>query len=512
MSNKKLWKVLIVDDEKKWVDEYEEWVKDLVKKFGWDAWFHKDVKKAYNGEDALKIIRDDKEVNVVISDIFMQPKCNRECVAPANPDQEEPFGGIWLATEIYTAYLEKSDKKRDIGCLLISNKRDAEKYLKKWIPENWYSKGSEYSEGFIQFVEKFSETPKFEEEFLNKTYLAFAKVAKIWRMMEGVPFSKIITINSKMKEILSKVQTVSETPSTVLLLGESGTGKELFARAIHHSSPRKDKPFIVVNCAAMPENLLESEFLGYEKGAFTGAVAMQYGKFELANNGTIFLDEVGDMSPSLQVKLLRVLAGNGFMRVGGKETINVDVRVIAATNQDIEKMVKEKKFREDLYYRINIVPIEIPPLRERKEDIPLLVKCFLKEFNTEANRSLEIKDETIEQMFSYDWHGNVRELENFIERAVASKNEGEIIEAIKRKTTTRDGNIPDPMGINIPDEGLDMEGMLTDVKKGLIKKALQMTNGNMTEAAKLLQVNARTFARHCGDLDLKAFIQSLKKD
>ena len=192
MTNKKLWKVLIVDDDKDDVERYERWVKGLVVEFGWQAWFHNDIKKAYNGEEALNIIKEDKEINVVISDIFMQPNCNRECVAPANPDQEEPFGGIWLAREIYSTYLKVPDKKRDIGCLLISNKIDAEKYLKKWISEDWYLKDSGDSEGFIQFVEK--SLDEFEEEFLNKTYLAFAKVVKIGRIMEGVPFSKIITI------------------------------------------------------------------------------------------------------------------------------------------------------------------------------------------------------------------------------------------------------------------------------------------------------------------------------
>ncbi len=307
---------------------------------------------------------------------------------------------------------------------------------------------------------------------------------------EGLP--TIIGSSALMKSLIEKVRKVAKTRSTVLLLGESGTGKELFARALHHLSPRAEGMFVPVNCAAIPRELLESELFGHEKGAFTGASSRRLGKFELAHGGTLFLDEVAELELSLQAKLLRVLQDHCIERVGGTKLIQVDVRVIAASNTDLRKAVREGRFREDLYYRLNVFPIEIPPLRERKEDIPLLVEFFIdrfsKEMKTEKKR---LTDEAMKLLMEYDWKGNVRELENTIERAMI----------------LADGNWIEPRHISLisPDtdtclEALPMEGPLEETTKAAlkiaeslrIKRALERSRWNKTRAAEELQISYKT--------------------
>ncbi|HMK61214.1 MAG TPA: sigma-54 dependent transcriptional regulator, partial [Dissulfurispiraceae bacterium] len=234
----------------------------------------------------------------------------------------------------------------------------------------------------------------------------------------------IVGTSSSIRRIYSLISKVSQSDSTVLVLGESGTGKELVARTIHYSGKRADKPFIPVNCGAIPADLLESELFGHEKGAFTGAIASRTGRFELADGGTVFLDEIGEMSPMLQVKLLRVLQERSFERIGGSKTVNVDVRVISATNRNLEDAVKTGRFREDLYYRINVIPIEIPPLRERTEDLPLLCDFFMEKHAARFGRNaLKITDEAFKIFVGYGWPGNVRELENTLERLLVLKDD-----------------------------------------------------------------------------------------
>ncbi len=233
----------------------------------------------------------------------------------------------------------------------------------------------------------------------------------------------IVGSSPVIRNLIDIIEKVARTDSTVLLLGESGTGKSLFAKTIHALSERKDKPFITINCAAIPEHLLESELFGYEKGAFTGAYASRKGKFELANGGTVFLDEIGDMPLSLQPKILRVIQDKEIERIGGDKTIKVDVRIIAATNRDLKKLVEEGKFREDLYYRLNVIPIYIPSLRERREDIPLLVEYFLDLYNKKHGKRVKITPEALKVMMDYEWSGNVRELENLMERLVVMKDD-----------------------------------------------------------------------------------------
>lgn len=241
-------------------------------------------------------------------------------------------------------------------------------------------------------------------------------------------FHNIIGVSDEMQEVFKIIHKVSKGKATVLIRGESGTGKELIARALHYESPRSKGPFIAINCAALPENLLEAELFGYEKGAFTGAVTSKKGKFELADNGTIFLDEIGDVSPHVQAKLLRVLQEHSFERLGSTKTINVDVRVVAATNRDIEKMAKEGSFREDLYWRLNVVPIFLPALKERKEDIPILIDYFLQRFNREYKKNVSLTKDAFKRLLEYDYPGNVRELENTIERLVVLSEGDKVFE------------------------------------------------------------------------------------
>jgi len=301
-------------------------------------------------------------------------------------------------------------------------------------------------------------------------------------------FENILGISFGMQKIFELIEKVTDTNATVLITGESGVGKELVARAIHYNSSRKDNPLVVVNCGAIPENLLESELFGYEKGAFTGAVNTRLGKFEIANKGTIFLDEIGDMSLNLQVKILRVLQEKAFERIGGTKTIKVDIRVLAATNRILENLVKEGTFREDLYYRLNVVPIHIPPLRERKQDIPLLLNSFLEESNRLNDADVKgFSEEAMDILINYDYPGNVRELKNIVERNVILKKNGiiEVEDLPEKLWKARDNH-----------QQLDIqkgyETLVTEFEKSIIAKALQETKGVKSKAANMLNLNRTT--------------------
>lgn len=317
-------------------------------------------------------------------------------------------------------------------------------------------------------------------------------------------FPKIIGKSKQLMEVVEKVQKVAAGNTTVLLLGESGTGKELFARAVHYLSPRKDGPFVAINCAAIPRDLMESEIFGHEKGAFTGAVGKKLGKFELADKGTIFLDEIGDMDPSLQVKLLRVIEENELMRVGGTVKIRIDVRVISASNKDLVAAISDQKFREDLYYRISVFPVMIPPLRERREDIPMLVEYFISYYCKEIKKDLKtLSQPAMELLMNHVWTGNVRELQNCIERAVILSDGREIY--------------PEHLGIKLREgEGisasnLPMEGTLQEISSAatrmaetmLIKKVMKETSGNKTRAAEILQVSYKTLLTKIKDYGIE---------
>ncbi|MCL5270070.1 MAG: sigma-54 dependent transcriptional regulator [bacterium] len=294
------------------------------------------------------------------------------------------------------------------------------------------------------------------------------------------------------------IQTVADSDSTILILGESGTGKELVARAIHYNSSRANKPLIPVNCGAIPEDLLESELFGHVRGAFTGATMNRIGRFQMADGGTIFLDEIGDMSPKLQVKLLRVLQEQTFEMVGSTETVRVNVRIITATNRDLEKDVAEGRFREDLFYRLNVIPITIPPLRSRRDDIPILVAHFVDQFNRlKGRRITRFTDAALRVLQSYDWPGNVRELENLVERMAILNTEGEIdVAQLPEKFS---GLAPAPMpvtvspdSLDIPDEGIDFNALVDEFETQLINKALEKAGGIKNKAAALLNIKRTT--------------------
>lgn len=308
----------------------------------------------------------------------------------------------------------------------------------------------------------------------------------------------IIGRSPQMQAVYQMIETVAATTSTVLITGESGTGKELVARAIHNLSNRDPVRFVSINCGAFTETLLESELFGYMKGSFTGAVSNRKGLFEAAEGGTIFLDEIGETTPAMQVKLLRVLQERSIRRVGGVEEIPVDCRVVAATNRDLAQMVEDGTFRNDLYYRISVIPIEMPPLRARRIDIPDLVRHFLDKYSAAANRNaMEISEETMRYLESYDWPGNVRELENTIERAVALE-QGVIIKPERlpeRILKYKPRNITD---LDLPEDGIDLEAYLAQLEKDYIIRALQRTGGNQTRAAEILHMPVRSL-RHLLD-------------
>ena len=309
------------------------------------------------------------------------------------------------------------------------------------------------------------------------------------RVYKELKIEGIVGRSRQIMEVLDLVHRVAPTNATVLLRGESGVGKELFARAIHFLSPRANKPFIAVNCAAIPENLLEAELFGYEKGAFTGAYGTKKGKFELADGGTIFLDEIGDMPLSLQVKLLRVLQEKEVERLGASKPIKVDVRVIAATNRELERLIEKGSFREDLYYRLNVVPIFIPPLRERREDIPILVQHFLGGFKREYAKEVQVSPEVMDALVNYGWPGNVRELQNVIERMVILDTDGvltqeELPSELREKT-------PKPQAMTTKGgEPLNGES-IWDIEKRLIEKTLQETGFVIKETARRLGMTPR---------------------
>jgi two-component system, NtrC family, response regulator PilR len=339
-----------------------------------------------------------------------------------------------------------------------------------------------------------------ERAILSKQNFALRRDAASHNSLDN-----IVGSSAAMEKLKQTVRTVASTASTVLIHGESGTGKELVARAVHICSPRATEPFVSVNCGAFPETLLESELFGYLKGAFTGATQNKRGLFEVASGGTLFLDEISEMTLAMQVKLLRVLQERTVRPVGGTSEISVDVRVIAATNRNLDKAVAENLFREDLYYRLNVIPIRVPNLRERREDIPLLANHFLKKYAAAANRSiLRMHKDSLDALCDYEWPGNVRQLENTVERAVALETADELhielpAERPKARAAAAGAAVPGtsidfPAGAVLP-EGMGMEGYVANIERTLLQNALERSHGVQTKAADLLRISYRSF-RH----------------
>ena len=342
------------------------------------------------------------------------------------------------------------------------------------------------------------------------------------QLQERYKFDGLIGRSPAMRALFQMLETVSASGSTILITGETGTGKEIVARAIHHNSPRRAQRFVALNCGAIPETLLETELFGHVRGAFTGAIGSRQGRLEQAHKGTLFMDEVGTMSAGMQMKLLRVLQEREFERIGDTHTTKVDVRVVAATNSDLQKMVSDGSFREDLFYRLNIIPIHLPPLRERKEDIPLLVQHFLKKFSAPETgaigakssltrspepdaRSLSISQQATRCLMAYSWPGNVRQLENAIERAVALSGGRMQIETSDLTPEIQQAShaaaAPD---VNLPEGGIDFERYINRIEHDLIRRALEKTGGNKGQASKLLNLKRTTLVEKLKRLEPRA--------
>ncbi len=342
------------------------------------------------------------------------------------------------------------------------------------------------------------------------------------QLEERYQFDGIIGRSQPMRALFQLLETVSVSASTILITGETGTGKEIVARAIHHNSPRRAQRFVALNCGAIPETLLEAELFGHVRGAFTGAIGNRQGRMEQAHRGTLFLDEVGTMSAGLQMKLLRVLQEREFERIGDSRTTRVDVRVIGATNSDLQKMVADGQFREDLYYRLNVIPIQLPPLRDRRDDIPLLVQHFLGKFSGPesgafvgqprpqpgaadgASRTLSVSQQAMRCLMSYTWPGNVRQLENVIERAVALSGGRSQIEMSdltpEIQQASRTSAAPD---LQLPEDGIDLDAYINGIEHELIRRALEKTGGNKGQASRLLNLKRTTLVEKLKRLELR---------
>ena len=326
------------------------------------------------------------------------------------------------------------------------------------------------------------------------------------QLEERYRFDGIVGQSQAMRQLFQMLETVAGTSSTILITGETGTGKELVARAIHHNSARRNHRFVALNCSAIPETLLEAELFGHVRGAFTGAVATRQGRLEQAHRGTLFLDEIGTMGASLQAKLLRALQEREFERLGDSQPIRVDVRVIASTNSDLEQMVEDGAFRKDLYYRLNVIPIHLPPLSDRRDDIPLLVKSFLQKLSQQlepGRTDVVFSQEAMRRLMAHDWPGNIRQLENIVERALAMTPGRRQIEVSDLPTELQtDAETTNPVDVLLPEGGVDLQQYVQEIERQLIRSSLERTDGNKRKAAELLNIKRTTLVEKAKRLEL----------
>jgi len=455
MEDREKKKILIVDDEKDTVDM----ITALLELEGYEVF------SAPSGTEAMRFLETKRQVapesetpvDLILLDIMLGDEDGRDVCLEIKRDEEMKFIPVIMLTV-------RSSLQDKIGSLNIG----ADDYLiKPFINEELLAK--------IRVMLRIKDLHDQLKSEKNKNILLSQALEKRYS------FGNILGKNSRMQEIYELISDISNTDSTVLIQGESGTGKELIARAVHFNSHRKARPFIVANCSAYSQNLLESELFGHEKGAFTGAIRRKIGRFELAHGGTIFLDEIGEVSPPTQILLLRVVQDHRFERVGGEETLEVDVRVIAATNKNLIEEMNKGSFREDLYYRLNVIPINIPPLRERKDDIPLLASHFLQKFSQEKGKEIAgISSEVMEILLAHSWAGNVRELENVMEHAT--------IVAKKDKILPKD--LPQYL-LQKPLPARPLVS-LQDYEKSLILRTLEETNWNKHQTSQRLKINRST--------------------
>ena len=457
-------KILIVDDEK----SIRDFLEIMLKKEGYK------VASASSGEEALKLVN---QINydLVISDVRMKGMSGVELLKSIKEINPE------TVVLMVTAYAS-------VDTAIDAMKAGAYDYIAKPF--------------------KIEEVKHIIKNALDRKRLETENILLKKELKSKYGFANLIGTSQKMLEVYAIIKRVSDTKTNILITGESGTGKELVARAIHYEGSRKDKPFVPINCGAIPENLLESELFGHQKGAFTGAVANKSGLFEMANEGTIFLDEITEIPVQLQVKLLRVIQERNFRRVGSVEDISVDVRIIAASNKELGKEVKEGRFREDLFYRLNVIPIHIPSLYERQEDIPLLSQHFLEKYCKELGKDIKkISGKAMEFLVKYPYPGNIRELENIIERAVALEPTDIILpeslpEYIRKveggrlvvADTKESGKaLSHPPLLEFHPDGLDFEKTVGDFEKAIVLKALENSNGVKKKAAEMLKISFRSF-------------------
>lgn len=453
-------KLLVIDDEKSIVDL----LSVVFTKEGYS------VETSLSSTQALNLI-DQKDFDIILSDIKLPQKSGMEILKYVR--KKKPGTAVIMITAYGTI-------KQAVEAL----KEGAVDYVVKPFDV----------EELKIIVAQASEQRRLREE----------NILLKRELREKYGFQNMIGKSKQMREIFSLIEKIAGTDSTVLISGESGTGKEIVARAIAFYSRRKNKPFVSINCGALPEGLLESELFGHVKGSFTGAIANKKGMFEIAEKGTLFLDEVGEMSPLTQVKLLRTLQDRNLRKVGGTEEVPVDVRIIAATNKDLIQRIEENKFREDLFYRLNVLSLELPPLRVRKGDIPLLVSHFLQKYCDKMDRKMKrISPEVINIFESYPWPGNVRELENVIERIIAIEERETITEQClpkellsPRKTSDSDFQIKEDFNLN---------AKLDEISRKYIQHALIRVRGNLKETASILGVNYRSLRYLIDKLDLKDF-------
>ena len=454
-------KILVVDDER----SMRELLAIVLRREGYD------VVLAENGRAAVEVLERDP-IDLLISDIKMPDMSGVDVLRAAKQADQDVLAIMITAF----ASTETAVEAMRLGaCDYLSKPFDVD-LLK------------------MKVREKIENRQLRQENVLLKRTLGLSH-----------QFSNIIGRSGSMLDVFKMIETVARTNSTILLTGESGTGKGLVAQAVHFHSLRRDKPMVSLNCGAMPEALLESELFGHMRGAFTGAESNKKGLLEVAEKGTIFLDEIAEMSPVMQVKLLRVLQERRFRRVGGLEELQADIRVIAATNQDLTKAVAEGRFREDLYYRINVIPIVLPPLRDRREDIPLLAEHFLGKYSEQMGKAVgAISHEALDLLQRHEWPGNIRELENVIERAVALESTPAILpDSLPPSLRTATPRADVPSSDSLPDGGFDLEAHVKEIERGYIAQALQRAGGVQVKAADLLGMSFRSFRYYVKKYNLR---------
>ena len=458
--------ILVVDDEKSMRD----FLDIFLKQEGYR------VRCVSSGQDAFEIL-EKKEFDLVITDIKM-------------PD----ISGVEVLKKVNSLNLNTPV----IMITAFASNETALEALNQGVYD-YISKPFNVDEMRIIIKRAFEKKRLLDENAYLKTELE-----------ERYQYSQILGKSEKIKKIFKLIDEIADGNSTISILGESGTGKELVARAIHSRSSRKNNPFIYISCGAIEENLLLSELFGHKKGAFTGAISDKKGLLEEADGGTFFLDEIGEAPPAFQVKLLRVLQDKEFKRVGDTKNIKVDVRFISATNQNLLELTKKGLFREDLYYRLHVIPVELPPLRERKEDIPILAEGFLKRFSGNNKRNIKgFNPGTMKFLERFDWPGNVRELENVIERAVALESSDMVqIKSLPESVTTFDG-VSELRMPKLSDDGIDLEEYVEKIEKELITMALNRTNGVLNKAASLLNLSFRSFRYRLQKYNIKNIKEEL---